>query len=210
MSNKFTSDIAFTPAVKAAQQQRGSRDAYARQEERGGWPETITADLVDFISHRESFYIGTANAEGHPYIQHRGGRAGFLKVLDDRTLAFADFVGNAQYISLGNLAENNRAFLFLMDYPNRRRIKIWGTAEIVEGNEDLVQRVRDLDYPGSVERVFVFHVTAWNANCPQHIQPGYTESEIGPHVESLSERIAELETENRTLKQKLRTLSNNQ
>ena len=117
------SDIAFTPSVKAAQQERGSRAAYAKMEQRGGWHDVITPALEEFIAERESFYLGTANAEGQPYIQHRGGPKGFLKVLDEKTLAMADYAGNAQYISVGNLAENDKAFIFLMDYPNQHRIK---------------------------------------------------------------------------------------
>ena len=119
------SDIAFTPAVKAAQQARGSRAAYAKMEQRGGWNDVITPSLEELIAERAFFYLGTAGADGRPYIQHRGGPKGFLKVLDGKTLAMADYAGNAQYISLGNLAENNKAFIFLIDYPNQHRIKIW-------------------------------------------------------------------------------------
>ncbi len=155
------SDIAFTPAVKAAQQQRGSRSAYAKMEQRGGWNDIVTPKLAEFIAARDSFYLGTA-AAGQPYIQHRGGPKGFLKVVDERTLAIADYVGNAQYISLGNLAENNKAFIFLMDYPNRHRIKIWGRAEFVEGDSELLSRVADSDYEARPERVLVFHVMAWD------------------------------------------------
>ena len=175
---RTASDIAFTPAVKAAQQLRGSRKVYARMEQRGGWQERVTTDLAEFIAQRDSFYLATASADGQPYIQHRGGPKGFLKVVDERTLAFADFVGNAQYISTGNLDENAKAFIFLMDYPNRRRIKIWGTAKVAEEDEALLARLTDSDYRGKPERVFVFSIEAWDVNCPQHITPRWTEEEI--------------------------------
>lgn len=176
MSN-FVSDIAFTPAVKREQEKNGSRSSYARMEQRGGWENRITPDLSAFIAERDSFYLATATADGQPYIQHRGGPKGFLRVLDDSTLGFADFSGNAQYISVGNLSENDKAYLFLMDYPNRRRIKIWGTAHIVEDDESLLSRLSEPAYGGKPERAIVFRIKAWDANCPQHIQPRYTEEE---------------------------------
>ena len=184
------SDIAFTPSVKSAQQQRGSRETYARMEQRGGWQDKVTADLAEFLAERDSFYVGTASAEGQPYIQHRGGARGFLKVLDEHTLAFADFAGNAQYISVGNLDENRKAFIFLMDYPNRRLIKIWGTAKVVEGDEELLNRLIESDYRGKPERAIVFHVQAWDVNCPQHIIPRWTEEEISPVVDKLRAPVA--------------------
>lgn len=197
---QIVSDIAFTPAVKAAQQTRGSRENYARMERRSGWQHEVTSDLAAFITERDSFYLGTASVDGQPYIQHRGGPKGFLKVIDEKTLGFADFVGNAQYISIGNLDENNKAFIFLMDYPNRRRIKIWGTSEIVEGDDALLQRLNDEDYKGKPQRSFLFHIEAWDANCPQHILPRWTEDEITPVVDSLKARVAELERENKRLR----------
>ncbi|MFT7634022.1 MAG: putative pyridoxine 5'-phosphate oxidase superfamily flavin-nucleotide-binding protein [Mariniblastus sp.] len=197
---QIVSDIAFTPAVKAAQQTRGSRENYARMEQRSGWQNEVTSDLAAFITERDSFYLGTASDDGQPYIQHRGGPKGFLKVINEKTLGFADFVGNAQYISIGNLDENNKAFIFLMDYPNRRRIKIWGTSEIVEGDDALLQRLTDEDYKGKPQRSFLFHIEAWDANCPQHILPRWTEDEIAPVVESLKARVAELERENKRLR----------
>ncbi len=169
------SDIAFTPAVKGEQTRMGSRKGYSRMEEKGGWSDRISSDLETFIADRDSFYLGTASAEGRPYIQHRGGPRGFLKILDDRTLAFADYSGNRQYISVGNLSENDQAFLFLMDYPNRRRIKIWGRAEAVEDSLELLARLTDPDYRAVLERAIVFHVEAWDSNCPQHIRPRFTE-----------------------------------
>ena len=175
---KPVSDIAFTPSVKAAQEQRGSRSGYSLMEQKGGWSGEITPDLAAFISQRDSLYLGTASADGQPYIQHQGGPKGFVKVLDNKTLAFADFSGNRQYISVGNLEENDRAFIFLMDYPNRRRIKIWGRAEFVEDTRALLDRLADPTYGATVERALVFHVEAWDVNCPQHITPRFTEEEI--------------------------------
>jgi len=171
-------DIAFTPAVKAIQERKGSRGSYARLQERGGFGEKITPDLAAFVAERDSFYLGTSSADGQPYIQHRGGPKGFLKILDDKTLAFADFGGNKQYISMGNLSENDRACLFLMDYPNRRRIKLWGQAEVVEEDADLLEKLVDPEYSARPERVFLFHVEAWDVNCPQHIKPRYTVEEF--------------------------------
>ncbi|MGI9516068.1 MAG: pyridoxamine 5'-phosphate oxidase family protein, partial [Pirellulaceae bacterium] len=156
--NPPISDIAFTPSVKTAQQLRGSRETYSRMEQRGGWQNTITDELAEFIAQRDSFYMGTAAADGQPYIQHRGGPRGFLKVLDEHRLAFADFTGNSQYISVGNLDENNKAYIFLMDYPNRRRIKIWGTARVVEDDDALLDQLTDPEYRGKPERAFVFEV----------------------------------------------------
>ena len=177
--------------------------SYASMEQRGGWQETVTADLAEFISQRDSFYLGTASADGQPYIQHRGGSRGFLKVLDDRTLAFADFVGNAQYISTGNLDENPKAFIFLMDYPNRRRIKLWGTAEFVEGDDELLSRLTDPEYRGKPQRAFVFHIEAWDVNCPQHIKPRWTDEEFAPVVAELRAAVDRLEGDNRRLRKQL-------
>jgi len=197
------SDIAFTPSVKAVQERLGSRKQYARIEQRGGWKNVMTQDLADFIAERDSFYLATASAEGRPYIQHRGGPKGFLKVLDEHTLAFADFSGNQQFITMGNLAENNKAFIFLMNYPNQTRIKIWGTAEVVENDVDLLKELTDPGYRGRPERVIRFHVEAWDVNCPQHIKPRFTEEEIDSTVKSLRDRIAVLEAENAILKKQI-------
>lgn len=201
--NPPISDIAFAPSVKAAQELRGSRKTYARMEQRGGWQDTITDELTGFIAQRDSFYLGTTSADGQPYIQHRGGPRGFLKVLDDHSIAFADFTGNAQYISVGNVDENNKAFIFLMDYPNRRRIKIWGTARIVADDHALLDQLTDPGYRGKPERAFVFEVTAWDINCPQHIRPRWTEDELDIKLEQLQHRIQQLESENQQLKQQL-------
>jgi predicted pyridoxine 5'-phosphate oxidase superfamily flavin-nucleotide-binding protein len=191
----IVSDIAFTPAVKAQQERLGSRKGYSRMEEKGGWSDQVNSDLEMFLAERDSFYFGTASTEGRPYIQHRGGQRGFLKVVDEHTLAFVDYSGNRQYISVGNLSENDQTFIFLMDYPNRRRVKIWGRAEVVEDDPELMARLVDPDYRGRGERAIVFHVEAWDVNCPQHIQPRFTEEELRPVVEKLENRIQELEGE---------------
>ena len=204
---KPISDIAFTPSVKAIQERMGSRKQYGRMEERGGWADTITEELTAFIAERDSFYLATASADGRPYIQHRGGPKGFLKVLDDHTLAFADFVGNRQYISAGNLVENDKAFIFLMDYANRQRIKIWGRAEVVENDPELLNVLNDPSYKGRPERVIRFHVEAWDVNCPQHIKPRFAEEEVAQAVQKLKNRIAELEAENAALKSKIPALA---
>lgn len=193
-----TSDIAFTPAVKRVQERKGSRKGYAKMEEKGGWRDTITEDLARFIDRRDSFYLGTASADGQPYIQHRGGKPGFLKVLDERTLAFADFKGNRQYITTGNLAENDKAYIFLMDYPNHRRIKIWGRARVIDDDAEILARLADPDYEGVPEQAVVFEVAAWDVNCPQHITPRFTEQEVAEIVAPLKRRIIDLEAPMRT------------
>ncbi len=179
------SDIAFTPAVKAVQERKGSRETYARVEQGRGWQTRVTPELAGFIAGLDMFYLGTASANGQPYIQYRGGAPGFLKVIDETTLGFADFRGNRQYITLGNLSENSSAFLFLMDYTTSRRIKLWGTARVVEDDSDLLERLRDPDYPGHVERAIVFSLEAWDANCPQHIHKRFSQSEVAPIIEKL-------------------------
>ncbi len=189
-----SSDIAFTPTVKAMQEAKGSRAAYAKMENGGGWKTKVEPGLADFISDRDSFYFGTANPEGQPYIQHRGGPDGFLKVLDDETLAFADFKGNRQYISVGNLEDNNKAFIFLMDYANRQRIKIWGTAKVVGDDPALLDLLTDADYRSRPEQAIVFKIAAWDANCPQHITRCYTESQVKAVILPLQNRIADLES----------------
>ncbi len=189
------SDVAFTPAVKAEQERRGSRAGYAKMEQKGGWRDRVTPDLAAFIAERDSFYLATASAEGQPYTQHRGGRPGFLKVLDEGTLAFADFRGNRQYITAGNLSENAQAFIFLMDYANRRRIKIWGRARIVENDAGLLDTLMGPDDAGRPEHAVVFDVEAWDINCPQHITPRYSDAERGAEMARLRERIADLEAQ---------------
>jgi predicted pyridoxine 5'-phosphate oxidase superfamily flavin-nucleotide-binding protein len=193
VTGPVSSDVAFTPAVKAAQVERGSREGYARMEAKGGWRDRVTPELAAFLAARDSAYLATATADGQPYIQHRGGPKGFIKVLDDKHLAFADFAGNRQYISLGNLSENDRAHLFMMDYAERRRIKIWGRARFVEDDPALLARLADPAYAATPERTLVFEVAAWDTNCPQHITPRYTPAEIAPVVGALKQRIADLE-----------------
>ncbi|MCH8172208.1 MAG: pyridoxamine 5'-phosphate oxidase family protein [Proteobacteria bacterium] len=195
MVEKKISDVLFSPAVKAWQEKKGSRAAYARMEERGGFRNTVDDYLAAFIAMRNSFYLATASADGQPYIQHRGGKKGFLKVLDDKTLAFADFKGNKQYISAGNLSDNPKAYIFLMDYANQRRIKIWGEAKVVENDPALLKKLVDQDYPGIPERAIVFTISAWDINCPQHIPKKFDEAEIEDILKPLQDRIAELEAE---------------
>jgi predicted pyridoxine 5'-phosphate oxidase superfamily flavin-nucleotide-binding protein len=200
---RSVSDIAFTPAVKAVQERFGSRAAYARMEQAGSWAQAITPDLAAFIAERDSLYLGTANAAGQPYIQHRGGPAGFLKVLDERTLAFADFRGNKQYITVGTLAENDKAFIFLMDYAHRQRVKVWGRARVVEDDPELMAQLVDPDYNGHPERAIVFTVEAWDANCPQHITARQAIEGDATTIASLQRRIDALEAENRALRQQV-------
>jgi len=195
MHKSIPSDIAFTPAVKALQAKAGSRASYARMEKSGGWSTEVTPELAGFLAGLDMFYLGTANASGQPYIQYRGGPKGFLKVLDAHTLAFADFGGNRQYISTGNLSENPRVFVFLMDYANRQRVKVWGTARVVTDDQELLAQLSDPSYDARPERAIVIAIEAWDANCPQHIHPRVLESEVAPLIESLRARIQVLEAQ---------------
>lgn len=190
-----SSDVAFTPMVKAIQSRRGSRRAYAHQEQRGGWSTAIDAALKVFIEAQTSVFLATANAEGQPYIQHRGGPAGFLKVLDDSTIGFVDFAGNRQFITTGNLAENSKAYLFLIDYAQRRRIKLWGTARVVEGDAVQIAELMPANYKARPEQVILFTVAAWDANCSQHIPQRFEAAEIAAALAQRDLRIAELEAE---------------
>ncbi len=190
-----TSDIAFTPAVKAIQSRKGSRPAYARMEQGAGWQSEITPELAAFIADQTSIYLATANADGQPYIQHRGGPAGFLRVLDAHRLAFVDFAGNRQYISSGNLAENPKAHLFLMDYAHRQRIKIWGEAQVVEGDAALTELLMPKDYKARAEQIIIFTVKAWDANCPQHIPVRLEAKDVQRALDERDERIRVLEAE---------------
>ncbi len=189
------SDIAFTPAVKAWQERLGSRAGYAQMAEKRDWRDRVTPDLAAFLGQRDSFYLATASAGGRPYIQHRGGPAGFLKAIDDTHLAFADFGGNKQYITAGNLSENDRASIFLMDYANRRRIKLWGRARVVEDDAELLENLADPEYRAKPERAIVFEIEAWDVNCPQHITPRYSQDQLAPAIAKLQTRIEELEAE---------------
>ncbi len=197
------SDVAFTPAVKAVQERRGSRKAYRRIEERGGWQTKVTPDLTAFLAQRDSAYLATANAAGQPYVQHRGGPKGFIRVLDEETLGFADFVGNRQYITTGNLVENDRAFLFLMDYAERRRLKIWGRARVVENDPELLARLMPQDYAERPQQAILFSIGAWDVNCPQYIPQKFDAADVAVAVEKPERRIGELEAENARLRKVL-------
>jgi uncharacterized protein len=202
----YPSDVAFTPIVKAIQSRKGSRPGYASMEERGSWETRITPALAQFIGHQASVFLGTASAEGQPYIQHRGGPPGFLKVLDDKTLGFADFTGNRQYITLGNLTENPKAFLFLIDYRNRQRIKIWGEARVIEDDSGLIKRLKPEGYRARVEQAILFTVSAWDSNCPQHIPQRLDAADVSAMVAERDQRIEELTKELDQLR-KVRTAS---
>jgi uncharacterized protein len=200
MEAKLSSDIAFTASVKAMQARRGSREAYARVEARGGFQTKLTPDLIAFLTEVDTAYLATANAAGQPYVQHRGGPKGFICALDETTLGFADFAGNRQYITLGNLAENDQAFLFLMDYAHRRRIKIWGGARIVEADPELISRLMPEGYPARAERAILFEVKAWDVNCPRHIPQKLDAGEVAEVLAKLQNRIETLEAENDKLR----------
>lgn len=190
-----SSDVAFTPTVKAIQQAKGSRRAYARQEEGGGWPDRVTPDLAAFLARQTSAFLATVNGEGQPYIQHRGGPAGFLKVVDEHTIGFADFSGNRQYVTLGNLRDNPKAHLFLIDYATRQRIKIWGTAEVVEGDDALVKRLMPEGYAARPERVILFRIAAFDVNCPQHIPQRFEAADVAAALAERDGTIAALRSE---------------
>src|SRR3954452_5977327 len=192
---EYPSDVAFTPAVKAIQTAKGSRKLYAKVEGGSGWETSVTEELAQFIGERDEFYFATANAEGQPYVQYRGGRPGFLRVIDKHTLGFADFGGNQQYITLGNLSENPKAFIFLMDYIDLRRIKLWGKARVVENDPALVERLRDAEDPSPAERAILFDIEAWDMNCQQHIHRRFPQEIVGPFVAKLQARIKELEAQ---------------
>ncbi|AUP78468.1 pyridoxamine 5'-phosphate oxidase family protein [Flavivirga eckloniae] len=197
---KNTSDIAFTPAVKELQEKFGSRKTYEHMELSGGWQHEINSNLFHILKNMDSFYFGTSNSNNQPYIQHRGGPKGFLKVLDNKRLAFADFSGNKQYISIGNLSENNKAYIFLMDYANLTRIKIWGTAEIEEGDTELINSLFDEGYNAKPERAIIFTVEAWDVNCRQHIQRRFTLEQIEEVTKPLYDTIKALKKEINNLK----------
>ena len=194
MDAQFASDVAFTPSVKAVQTRKGSRASYHKTEVRG-WRTEITPDLAEFVAAQTSFLLATAAADGQPYIQHRGGPAGFLRVVDSKTLAFADFAGNRQYITQGNLAENARAYIFIIDYLNRRRIKIWGTARVVENDPQLIARLMPEGYEARPEQAIVFTVSLWDTNCPQHIPQKIDAVEVVKVLAERDQRIGELEAE---------------
>ena len=198
-----SSDVAFTPAVKAAQVRRGSRAAFAEMEAGGGFRVAIDDRMRKALADANSAYLVTASADGQPYAQHRGGPRGFIRVVDDRTIGFADYYGNRQYISTGNLAENPKAFLFLMDYAQRRRVKIWGRARVVDGDAALNARLMPHDYRARAEAAILFKIEAWDINCPQHIPQKFDAADVARTLAARDARIAELEAEVANLRSRL-------
>jgi len=197
MTDNF--DIVFTPAAQRAQAERGSATAYARRKDEG-FPDRVTPELAAFIAEQDTAFLGTASGDGAPYIQHRGGPKGFIKVVDEKTLGFADYRGNRQYITLGNLSENDRAFLFLLDFSRRQRIKLWGRARVIEDDVDLIEKLFDQNYKARPERVILFTIEAWNANCAQHITARLSEPEIEQLFGKVQEQISALQAENARLR----------
>jgi hypothetical protein len=198
-----SSDVAFTPTVKAIQTERGSRPGYARMEENGGFRTELTGDFAAFLASVDTAYLATANASGQPYAQHRGGPKGFIRMLGGNRLGFADYAGNRQYVSVGNLAENDRAFLFLMDYAHRRRIKLWGRARVVSDHPALLDQLMPEGYRARPEQAILFDVEAWDVNCPQHIPQKFDAADVAAAMKRLEDRVAALETENETLRRML-------
>jgi predicted pyridoxine 5'-phosphate oxidase superfamily flavin-nucleotide-binding protein len=194
-THPFSSDVAFTPAVKAIQARKGSRDAYAHVEQRGGWRTEIDENLAAFLADTNSVYFATASADGQPYIQHRGGPKGFIRILDKNTIAFADYSGNRQYITQGNLTENPKAHIFVMDYAHRRRVKIWGEARVVDDDPALLKSLMPAGYKARPEQVILFKISAWDTNCPQHIPQKFDAADVAAALASRDARIAKLETE---------------
>jgi len=192
-----SSDVAFTSSVKAIQTRKGSREAYTHVEERGGWRTEIDDNLAAFLAQADSLYFATASADGQPYIQHRGGPKGFLKILDKTTLAFADYSGNRQYITQGNLSENPKAHIFLMDYAHRRRVKIWGEARVVDDDPALLQSLMPSGYKARPEQVIVFRIAAWDTNCPQHIPQKFDAADVASALAS-RDAIAHLDATSST------------
>jgi predicted pyridoxine 5'-phosphate oxidase superfamily flavin-nucleotide-binding protein len=203
----YASDVAFTPTVKAIQARKGSRDAYAHVEQNGGWRTEIDDSLAGFLAQTDSFYLATATAGGQPYIQHRGGPKGFIKVLDTHTLAFADYGGNRQYITQGNLSENPKAQIFIMDYAHRRRVKIWGEARVVEDDPALTRSLMPQGTKARPEQVILFTIAAWDTNCPQHIPQKFGATDVAAALAARDTRIAELEAEVARLKGQPATVS---
>ena len=190
-----SSDVAFTPAVKAVQARKGSREAYAEVEAQGGWRTEIDDNLAALLANTNSFYFATASADGQPYIQHRGGPKGFIKILDKQTIAFADYAGNRQYVTQGNLSENPKAHIFVMNYAYRQRIKIWGEARVVEDDPALTRSLMPQGYRARPEQAILFKVAAWDLNCPQHIPQKFDAADVATALASRDQRIAELEAE---------------
>ena len=198
--NAPSSDIAFTAAVKAVQTRRGSREAYRRMEDHGGFRTAIDEHLIAELAEANSVFLVTASADGQPYAQHRGGPKGFIRIVGENTLGFADYAGNRQYVSTGNLAENPQAFLFLMDYAQRRRVKIWGRARVVEGDDALNAALMPKGYRARAEAAILFDIAAWDVNCPQHIPQKFDADIIAATLAARDARIAELEAENERLR----------
>ncbi|EHR00602.1 pyridoxamine 5'-phosphate oxidase family protein [Bradyrhizobium sp. WSM471] len=198
-THTYASDVAFTPAVKSIQTRKGSREGYAHAEQRG-WRTEVDENLAAFLADANSFYLATASADGQPYIQHRGGPKGFLRVLDKQTLAFTDYAGNRQYITQGNLSENPKAYIFVMDYARRRRVKIWGEARVVEDDEALTTSLMPKGYRARPEQVILFKIEAWDTNCPQHIPQKFDASDVAAALAARDAKIAELEAEVAALK----------
>jgi predicted pyridoxine 5'-phosphate oxidase superfamily flavin-nucleotide-binding protein len=196
----YSSDVAFTPAVKEIQTRKGSREGYADVEQSGGWRTEIDENLAAFLGETNSLYLSTASADGQPYIQHRGGPKGFVKILDKTTLAFADYRGNRQYITQGNLSENPKAYIFIMDYAHRRRVKIWGEARVVDDDPALLASLMPKGYRARPEQVIVFRIAAWDTNCPQHIPQKFDAADVAAALAARDARIAELEAEVAALK----------
>ena len=191
----YSSDVAFTPAVKAIQARKGSREGYADVEENGGWRTEIDDKLAAFLADTNSFFLATASVDGQPYIQHRGGPKGFIKVLDKTTIGFADYAGNRQYITQGNLSENPRAHIFIMDYAHRRRVKIWGEARVVDDDPALLDSLMPKGYRARPEQVVIFKIAAWDTNCPQHIPQKFDATDVAAALAQRDARISELEAE---------------
>ena len=196
----YSSDVAFTRAVKTIQARKGSRDAYASVEQRGGWRTEIDENLTAFLAAQDSMFLATATADGQPYIQHRGGPKGFIRILDSNTLAFADYSGNRQYITQGNLSENPKANIFLMDYAHRRRVKIWGEARVVDDDPALLASLMPGGYKARPEQLILFRISAWDTNCPQHIPQKFDAADVAVALASRDARIVELEAELAALK----------
>ena len=195
-----TSDIAFTPTVKRIQTERGSRAAYARAEAHGGFASEVDDDLRGFLGVIDTAFIATVNADGQPYIQHRGGPRGFIRAIDDRTLGFADFTGNRQYVSTGNLSDNDRVCVMAIDYATRRRVKIWGRARVVPATPQLLAALAPVGYRAKIEQVMLISVTAWDVNCPQHIPQKLDAAEVAATIDALRAKITELEAANQSLR----------
>jgi uncharacterized protein len=193
---------AFSPSTRAVQAERGSRTAYAKREANHDLGNAITPDIAQYLAQANSAYLATVSADGQPYIQHRGGPAGFLKIVDDRTIGFADYVGNRQFITTGNLKDNPKAFLFVMDYVNRRRLKIWGEARTTLDPTEIAPLV-DSNYDARIEQAILFRVNAWDRNCPQHIPQLFPADAVAAALGELEQRNKALEAEVKELRAKL-------